>query len=207
MWWEKSEATPWSEQDRRDEKQESQRVPVWECVGQKAGEKEAADALVGVFTGCQALLWALGLAWFLLTRGWGGTGQGNELEQQVNQELCADFQGSCLKEHLSRMESSIEEGTYLRNKYQEQRGNARQTAQWRGSTGCERARDPQARAVGLCFFFHFFFFNQNIRVGWGGKWEGGSKGRGGMYTYGWFTLRFDRKQNPVKQLSFNKKIN
>ena len=28
-----------------------------------------------------------------------------------------------------------------------------------------------------------------------------------MYTYGWFMLRFDRKQqNSVKQLSFNKKI-
>ena len=39
--------------------------------------------------------------------------------------------------------------------------------------------------------------------GWGG--EGGSKGRGYMYTYGRFMLRFDRKQqNSVKQLSFNK---
>ena len=29
-----------------------------------------------------------------------------------------------------------------------------------------------------------------------------------MYTYGWFMLRFDRKQqNSVQQLSFNKKIN
>ena len=42
-------------------------------------------------------------------------------------------------------------------------------------------------------------------VGWGGRWEGSSKGRGYMYTYGWFRLRFDRKQNSVKQLSFNKK--
>ena len=34
----------------------------------------------------------------------------------------------------------------------------------------------------------------------------GSKGRGYMCTYGWFMLRFDRKeQNSVKQLSFNKK--
>ena len=38
--------------------------------------------------------------------------------------------------------------------------------------------------------------------GWDG--EGGSKGRGHMYTYGWFVLRFDRKQqNSVKPLSFN----
>ena len=44
-------------------------------------------------------------------------------------------------------------------------------------------------------------------VGWGGRWEGDSKGRGYMYTYVWFMLRFDRKQqNSVKQLSFNKKI-
>ena len=31
-------------------------------------------------------------------------------------------------------------------------------------------------------------------VGWGERWEGGSKVRGYMYTYGWFMLRFDRKQ-------------
>ena len=42
-------------------------------------------------------------------------------------------------------------------------------------------------------------------VGWGGRREGGSKGRGYMYTYSWFMLKFDRKQqNSVKQLSFNK---
>ena len=44
-------------------------------------------------------------------------------------------------------------------------------------------------------------------VGWGERWEGGSKGRGYMYTYDWLTLSFDRKQqNSVMQLSFNKKI-
>ena len=38
----------------------------------------------------------------------------------------------------------------------------------------------------------------------GGIWEGGSKGRGYIYPYGWFILRFDRKElNSVKQLSFN----
>ena len=39
-------------------------------------------------------------------------------------------------------------------------------------------------------------------VGWGDKerWEGVSKGKAYMYTYGWFMLRFDRKQqNSVKQ--------
>ena len=41
-------------------------------------------------------------------------------------------------------------------------------------------------------------------VGWGGRWEGVSKAKAYMYTYGWFMLRFDRKQqNSVKQLSFN----
>ena len=40
-------------------------------------------------------------------------------------------------------------------------------------------------------------------VGWGGRWEEGSKGRGHIYTYDQFMLRFDRKQqNSVKQLSF-----
>ena len=42
----------------------------------------------------------------------------------------------------------------------------------------------------------------------GRRWEGGSKGRGYMYAYGWFMLCFDRKQqNSVKQLSFDKNIN
>ena len=44
---------------------------------------------------------------------------------------------------------------------------------------------------------------QPRRVDGGGRWEGVSQGRGYMYTYGWFTLMFDRKQqNSVKQLSF-----
>ena len=30
-------------------------------------------------------------------------------------------------------------------------------------------------------------------VGCGGRWEGVSKGRGYMYTYGSFMLRYDRK--------------
>jgi len=35
--------------------------------------------------------------------------------------------------------------------------------------------------------------------------EGVSKGRGYIYTYGWFMLSFDRKQqDSVNQLSFNK---
>ena len=47
---------------------------------------------------------------------------------------------------------------------------------------------------------------QSRGTGWGGRWEGGSKGRGYMYIYGLFMLKFDRKQqNSVKQLSFNKK--
>ena len=49
--------------------------------------------------------------------------------------------------------------------------------------------------------------DQPRSVGWGGRREGGSKGRGYVYTHGWFMLRFDRKQqNSVKQLSFNKKL-
>ena len=46
---------------------------------------------------------------------------------------------------------------------------------------------------------------QPRRVGWGGRWEGASKGMGYMYTYGWFMLRFDRKQqNSINRLSFKK---
>ena len=45
-------------------------------------------------------------------------------------------------------------------------------------------------------------------VGLGERWERVSRGRGYMYTYGWFMSRLDRKQqNSVKQLSFNLKIN
>ena len=44
--------------------------------------------------------------------------------------------------------------------------------------------------------------NQPSGMGWGGV----SKGTEYVYTYGWFLLRFDRKeQNSVKQLFFNKK--
>ena len=49
-------------------------------------------------------------------------------------------------------------------------------------------------------------FYQPRGVRWGGRREGGSKGKGYMYANGRFMLRFDRKQqNSIKQLSFNKK--
>ena len=45
---------------------------------------------------------------------------------------------------------------------------------------------------------------QSRGVGWGGKWEGGSGGRGHMYTCGWFMLMCGRNQhNIIKQLSSN----
>ena len=47
-------------------------------------------------------------------------------------------------------------------------------------------------------------------MGWDGEWNGREVQGGGeyMYTYGWFMLRFDRKQqNYIKQLSFNNQIN
>ena len=48
--------------------------------------------------------------------------------------------------------------------------------------------------------------NQPIGMGWGGRWEGSSKGREYMYTYLWLMLRFDSKQQKsVKKLSLNKK--
>ena len=60
---------------------------------------------------------------------------------------------------------------------------------------CCMAQETQAGAV-----------YQPRGMGWGGIWEGGSKGRGYMYIYDWFMLRIKRKQqNSVKQLSFNKK--
>ena len=40
--------------------------------------------------------------------------------------------------------------------------------------------------------------------GWGGRWEGGVRGRGHMYTYEWFMLMFGRNQHSiVKQLLSN----
>ena len=57
---------------------------------------------------------------------------------------------------------------------------------------------PQETQTGALF--------QSRGVRWGRRWEGGSKGRRYMYIYGGFMLRFDRrKQNSVKQLSFNLK--
>ena len=47
----------------------------------------------------------------------------------------------------------------------------------------------------------------SLEVWESGRWDGGSNRREYMYTYGWFMLRFDKKQqNSVKQLYFNKKI-
>lgn len=43
-----------------------------------------------------------------------------------------------------------------------------------------------------------------IEVGWEQRWEGGSKRRGHVFTYGSFISIFGRnQQNTVKQLSFN----
>ena len=42
----------------------------------------------------------------------------------------------------------------------------------------------------------------------GDVWEGGSRGKGYMYTYNWFTLIYSRNEhNIVKQLYSNKKKN
>ena len=49
---------------------------------------------------------------------------------------------------------------------------------------------------------------QTKGVGWSGRWEGGLRGSGHVYTYGWFMLMYGRNQhNIVKQLSSNWKIN
>ena len=45
---------------------------------------------------------------------------------------------------------------------------------------------------------------QTRGVVYSGRWEGCSRERGHMYTYGWFVLIYGRnKHNTVKQLSFN----
>ena len=63
--------------------------------------------------------------------------------------------------------------------------------------------------IGICCMVQETKNRGSVSPWWGGlgREKGGSfKGRGYMYTYGWFVLRFDRKQqNSVKQLSFNKK--
>ena len=66
----------------------------------------------------------------------------------------------------------------------------------------------------MCLFSVLVSSGYNLE-GWVGggvdgrsRREGGSKGRRFMCTYGWFMLRYDRKQqNSIKQLLFNKKIN
>ena len=66
--------------------------------------------------------------------------------------------------------------------------------------------------MGICFMAQETWIGalyQPRGVGWGGKWDGGPKRRGYMYTYGWFMLRFDRKQqqkNCDKAISIHKAI-
>ena len=45
-------------------------------------------------------------------------------------------------------------------------------------------------------------------MGWGGRWEEGSGGRGCGCTYGWFLYMFDRKITKLdKAITFNSKLN
>ena len=61
--------------------------------------------------------------------------------------------------------------------------------------------------MGICYITHgtqTWALWQPRSMQWGRRWEGESRGRGHMYTYGWFMLMFGRnQQNSVKQLSFN----
>ena len=62
--------------------------------------------------------------------------------------------------------------------------------------------------MGICCMAqetHIGALHQPRGLGWGQRWEGVSKGRGYMYIYDWFMLRFDRKQqNSINRLSFKK---
>ena len=44
-------------------------------------------------------------------------------------------------------------------------------------------------------------------LGRGGRWEGCSGGRGRVYTYGGFMLRYDRKQQNCKAIILQLNIN
>ena len=81
---------------------------------------------------------------------------------------------------------------------------------------CDGGRESQAlnlESTWTQLFLMFWSHEQYIHMFFSLKplvfiTEGGSKWRGYMYTYGWFMLCFDRKQqNSVKQLSFDKNIN
>ena len=79
------------------------------------------------------------------------------------------------------------------------------------STGSQRVRHDLAikhhqQQYSIVYMYHNFFIHSFVDRHLG-CFHGGSKGRGYMHTYGWFMLRFDRKQqNSVKQLSLNKII-
>ena len=58
----------------------------------------------------------------------------------------------------------------------------------------------------LCFWCHIQESTDKTEIVKIYLWKEGSRGRGYMYTYGWFTLMYGRNQhNMVKQLSFRKK--
>ena len=75
-------------------------------------------------------------------------------------------------------------------------------------SGCNNFTPTSSFDAATIFFFLILTVLKNVfqprDVGWGGEWEGGSRGSGHMYTYGWFTFSYDRNQT-IKQLSFNEK--
>ena len=63
----------------------------------------------------------------------------------------------------------------------------------------------------VCFTEFCVYYNSILSIrfimGCGVGWEGGSRGRGHMYTFGWFMLMYGRDQyNTVKQLASNENI-
>ena len=86
---------------------------------------------------------------------------------------------------------------------------------WCGRTGWQGSREKHgsisitwnSQPVRICFVTQGAQPSalwQPREVGWGGRWEGGSGGRGQIYTCGWFMLMCGRNQHKiVKQLSSN----
>ena len=110
--------------------------------------------------------------------------------------------------HIKKTQLKNEQNSKLENRVVDTPGEGEDGMYWESSIETYTLPyvklDSQWRFSVWCREFNSSALRQTRGVGWGGRGEGGSSGRGHTYTSVWFMLMYGRNQdNIVKQLSFN----